>query len=47
MHRIIEEIGTGKTRRLMEIAKAEDAIFVCFNPYGMRQKAERYMVLSV
>ena len=47
MHKIIEGNGTGKTRRLMEIAKAEEAIFVCFNPYGMKQKAESYGIIGL
>ena len=32
MYRIIENRGTGKTSRLMLLAKENNAIFVCSNP---------------
>ena len=42
MYRIIEGRGTGKTSRLMLLAKENNAIFVCANPNAMRYKAEQY-----
>lgn len=42
MYRIIEGRGTGKTSRLMLIAKETNAIFVCSNPPAMREKAKYY-----
>lgn len=42
MYRIIEGRGTGKTSRLLLLAKEYNAIFVCSNPYAMRKKAEYY-----
>ena len=42
MYRIIEGRGTGKTSRLMLLAKENNATFVCSNPWAMRKKAEYY-----
>ena len=42
MIRIIDERGTGKTSRLMLIAKEQDATFVCANPHAMEYKAQAY-----
>lgn len=42
MYRIIDDRGTGKTSRLMLIAKENDALFVCSNPDAMRYKAKAY-----
>lgn len=42
MYRIIEGRNTGKTSRLMLLAKENNAIFVCANPPAMRYKAEQY-----
>jgi len=39
MIRIIDEQGSGKTSRLMLVAKEQDAIFVCSNPKAMEYKA--------
>ena len=41
MYRIIEGRGTGKTSRLMLLAKENDAIFVCSNPDAMKYKASK------
>ena len=35
MYRIIEGRGTGKTSRLMLLAKEADGVIVCSNPYAM------------
>ena len=42
MFNIIEERGTGKTRKLMEEAYYNNGIFVCQNAYHMREKANAY-----
>lgn len=42
MYRIIDDRGTGKTSRLMLIAKENNALFVCSNPDAMRYKAKAY-----
>lgn len=42
MFNIIEDRGTGKTRRLMEEAYNNNGIFVCQNAYPMREKANAY-----
>lgn len=42
MYRIIEGRGTGKTSRLMLLAKENDAILVCGDPHSMRYKAKAY-----
>ena len=42
MYRIIDERSTGKTGRLMLIAKETGAYFVCAKPDGMRVKAKAY-----
>lgn len=47
MVRIIDGRGTGKTSRLMLLAKANDAIFVCSNPKAMEQKAHAYGITGI
>ena len=42
MIRIIDERSSGKTKRLMQIAKENGATFVCANPTGMEVKAKAY-----
>ena len=42
MYRIIEGRGTGKTLRLMLLAKENNGVLVCSNPYAMEQKARAY-----
>lgn len=42
MYRIIEGRSTGKTLRLMLLAKENNGILVCANPYAMREKAHAY-----
>lgn len=42
MYQIIDKRGTGKTSRLMLLAQEHNGIFVCANPYGMREKAKNY-----
>lgn len=47
MYRIIEGRATGKTSRLLLLAKEYNAIFVCSNPYAMRKKAEYYGINGI
>ena len=47
MYRIIEESGTGKTSRLMLLAKENDAVFVCNNPNAMEYKASKYGITGI
>ena len=42
MIRIIDERNSGKTKRLMQLAKENNATFVCSNPIGMEVKAKAY-----
>ena len=42
MIQIIDKRGTGKTSRLMLLAKENNAKFVCANPRSMEQKAKAY-----
>lgn len=47
MYRIIDNKASGKTRRLMEIAKENKAIFVCSNPRAMEAKAHAYGIVGI
>lgn len=42
MYRIIDNRGTGKTSRLMLLAKEANGVLVCANPTAMRDKAQAY-----
>lgn len=39
MKRIIQDQGTGKTLQLLKYAQEKDAIFVCREPFAMKEKA--------
>lgn len=47
MHRIINRRGTGKTRSLMELAKATNGIILCSNPSAMEEKAYAYGITGL
>ena len=47
MIRIIDGRGTGKTSRLMLLAKENDAIFVCNDPHCMETKALSYGIKDI
>lgn len=47
MYRIIDDRGTGKTSRLMLIAKENNATFVCNNPDAMMYKAHAYGITGI
>ena len=44
MFRIIEERGTGKTRRLIEEAYKNNGVILCLNPDRMKEKAMAYKI---
>ena len=47
MYRIIDGRGTGKTSRLLLLAKENDGIVVCKDPNIMRDKAYRYGITGI
>ena len=47
MYRIIDSRGSGKTSRLMLLAKETGAIIACSNPSAMRQKAYAYGITGI
>jgi hypothetical protein len=47
MYRIIDGRGTGKTSRLMLIAKENNAVFVCSNTKAMEIKAHTYGLTGI
>ena len=47
MYRIIDGRGTGKTSRLLLLAKENDGIVVCKNPDHMREKAYAYGLTGI
>ena len=47
MFRIIDNRGSGKTSRLMLLAKETNSVIVCANPYAMKQKALAYGIVGI
>lgn len=47
MYRIIDGRGTGKTSRLLLLAKENDGIVVCVSPNAMREKSYRYGITGI
>lgn len=47
MYQIIDGRATGKTSRLLLLAKEMNKPIVCSNPYAMREKAHRYGIVGV
>ena len=47
MYRIIDSRGTGKTSRLMLLAKKTNSAIACMNPNAMRQKAYAYGITGI
>lgn len=47
MYRIIDNKSSGKTGRLMLLAKENNSIFVCNNPKAMQQKAAIYGISGI
>ena len=46
MYRIIDSRGSGKTSRLMLLAKENKGILVCSNPNAMREKSKAYGLIG-
>jgi hypothetical protein len=42
VYRVIDGRGSGKTGRLMLLAKENNGVLVCYNPDAMRYKARAY-----
>ena len=47
MYRIIDNRATGKTSRLMLLAKENNGIIVCKDPKAMRDKAYSYGIVGI
>lgn len=47
MYRIIDKRGSGKTSRLLLLAKQSGSIIVCSNPTAMRAKAIAYGLTGI
>lgn len=47
MYRIIDERGSGKTSRLMLLAKEDGSAIVCSNPRAMEIKANAYGITGI
>ena len=47
MYRIIDSRGSGKTSRLMLLAKETGSKIACSNPIAMRQKAYSYGITGI
>lgn len=47
MYRIIDGRGTGKTSRLLLLAKENNGVIVCKDPLAMREKAYRYGITGI
>ena len=47
MYRIIDDRSTGKTSRLMLLAKETNSIIACVNPYAMKEKAHAYGITGL
>lgn len=47
MYRIIDRRGTGKTSRLLLLAKENNGIIVCQNPEIMRKQSYRYGITGI
>lgn len=47
MERIVGGRSSGKTRKLLELAKEQNAIVLTRNPNAMRRKAEQYGIFGL
>jgi hypothetical protein len=47
MYRIIDSRASGKTVRLMLLAKKNNSIIACSNPYAMEVKAHEYGITGI
>ena len=47
MYRIVDKRGTGKTSRLLLLAKENNGIVICVNPLHAREKAHAYGLTGI
>ena len=47
MYRIIDNRGTGKTSRLLLLAKENNGVVVCFNPQRLIEKSHIYGITGI
>ena len=47
MYKVIDKRGTGKTGRLMLLAKENKGVIACSNPRAMEEKARRYGIFGI
>ena len=47
MYRIIDSRSSGKTSRLMLLAKETNSAIACYNPSAMREKAYAYGITGI
>jgi hypothetical protein len=47
MYRIIDSRSSGKTSRLMLLAKETNSAIACMNPHAMRAKAHAYGITGI
>lgn len=47
MYRIIDDRASGKTGRLMLLAKESEGTIICSNPRAMNQKARAYGITGI
>lgn len=47
MYRIIDSRNSGKTGRLMLLAKETNAAIACMNPHAMKAKAQAYDITDI
>lgn len=47
MYKIIDSRGSGKTSRLMLLAKEQNGVIVCNNPSALKNKALNYGIVGI
>lgn len=47
MYKVIDSRGSGKTSRLLLLAKENNGIIVCYDPNKMREKAYAYGITGI
>lgn len=47
MYKIIDGRSTGKTSRLLLLAKENNGIVVCSNPFALKEKAYAYGIVGI
>lgn len=47
MYRVVDNRGTGKTSRLLLLAKENNGVIVCANPSRLREKALMYGIVGI